>query len=201
MSEEVFRVWHRQPGRFWRVEEQAKDRARITILSGERWWSNAFDDGWWTNVRPDGSFADNVGGDLPRAGIQTLFDPSTIPAITSLEVVGRSTGAGRAALSARASVRVDALRVHDTFALGWPYAEELRLLVDEETGMLIREEFMLDSRPFLIWEVQDVRLGDQLDDSLFAGPTDARLPRMPDPSSLPREMRDRVRGQGSRDGE
>jgi hypothetical protein len=153
-SDDTYRVWRRLPGPLWRVEVSGSHDS-TTILNGRRWWGSSFGGGFVTNVRPDGSVDDRVGGQLPNRLLEIMFDPAFIAAIAVITVTGPTRFAGRAALGAIARPR----RGRDFVGLDWPYADEFRLVVDAEFGMLLRHEAVLDRQPFIMSEVTDVSFG------------------------------------------
>jgi hypothetical protein len=189
-SEITYRVWGREPGRYWRVEWRDHRRENVAILNGQRWWSNTFGDSFWTNVRPDGSIADNVGGELPSTALQTMFAPTGLTGQLDLQTGGRARHARRAVIAAsgKASLgeRLDHIRM---ISLGWPYADDVRILVDAREGILLRYEMLLDGEPFMLWDVVEIELGRALEDALFEGPEDAQLPKMPGDEEIRRLLR------------
>jgi hypothetical protein len=175
-TREVFNLWHRAPGNLWRVEWMAQTTENVNIVNGAKWWSNSFNDRYWTNVSPDGTPAANVGGGLPRPVLQTIFEPQLIPALSTLEVSGETQILGRAALLALGRLSADGKSVRHLFALGAPYADTLKLLVDRETGILMRVELWFEGKPFDIWEMQSIGFNEAIEDALFEGPSDAHFP-------------------------
>ena len=147
-SEDTCSVWRRLPGPLWRVEVKGRHDS-ITILNGGRWWGSGFRGGFHRNVRPDGSVDDRVGGQSPDRQLEIMFDPSFIPAVAVMTVTGQTRLAGRLAITAVAVPRMD----RDFMGLDWPYADEFRLVVDAELGMLLRHEAALDGQPFIVSEV------------------------------------------------
>jgi hypothetical protein len=171
-----YEIWHRRPGPFWRVKRGASE----TLIEGQQWWSNSFDGRFWTNVRPDGSIASNVGGDLDRPGLETMFTPSSLPAICQLESIELTTHLSRSAFAARGILRVDPKRGRHIFALGAPYADSLEIVVDAVSGVVLRAELFLHGTPFVRWEVTEIDFDDRKEDSFFRGPANAYSPSVPD---------------------
>jgi hypothetical protein len=193
-SDDTYRVWRRLPGPLWRVEVSGSHDS-TTILDSRRWWSSGFGGGFVTNIRPDGSVDDRVGGSLPERLVEIMFDPSFIPAIAVLAVTGETRLAGRRAITAVAQLRMD----RDFRGLDWPYADEIRLVVDAEFGLLLRHEAMLEGAPFIISETTAMSF-DPLSDDLFRGPAEARYLPLPDLRPPGARWLDRLQDESSQPG-
>jgi hypothetical protein len=178
-TEEAYRVWAQEPGRRWRVEWTSHGKAHATILIGRRWWGSGFLDGFITNVRPDGTIAENVGGGLPSLALATVFDPAPMAAAVAIFRATKSLQKGRDVISAAARPRLDRERGVHLFALGSPYAEEVRFSIDVASGFVLRSEMLLDGRVFTLWEIEEMDLDHDSPASLFEGPTGAQLPPVP----------------------
>jgi hypothetical protein len=193
-SEETYRVWRRLPGPQWRVERTGI-RDFTTILDGERWWSTDGRGGFVTNVRQDGSLDARVGGGSPDRLVEVMFDPSFIPAVAVLTVAGEMRLAGRLGITAVARPRRD----RDFRGLDLPFADEFRVVVDAEFGMLLRHEAVLDGRPFLVSEAT-VMSFDPLSDDVFRGPAEARYLPVPDLGPPSARWLDRLSEESSQPG-
>jgi hypothetical protein len=197
VDEHMHRVWW-TPGPRWRVESQpGHDRdADITILDGPLWWTLAEPrstgsrdlPGWApfaytageyiTNVAPDGNVDLRIAGSVPHRFIELMLDPASLLSSTVFEVSGSSEHQGRPAMGAVARWR----RGIDLLYIDWPYADEMRLSVDVEYGVLLRLEFFLDSEPFLRIEAREIAFNEMLPASLFEGPPPTPgQQRLPDP--------------------
>jgi hypothetical protein len=178
--EDIFEVWHQRPGPLWRVEHAGRGQGYkldITIINGRRWWLSKSGEHFWTNIRPDGSFAENVGGGLPGPGLETLFDPAPVVAVTTLSEPAATSHLGRAAVRVRGGLYVgkESRQVH-AFAIGSPFADQVELTVDRETGVLLLVRLSVDGGVFMVWEVTAIDFDPDVNPSMFEGPHDAEVP-------------------------
>ena len=177
------RVWRRYPGPSWRVESDRAPYPHVTIMNGRHWWGSDGRGGTLTNVRADGSMVENMGGSLPSRFIELIFDPASLLSSTSIDVGEETIVAGRKAREAVARWRPGI----DLVQIDWPYADAIKLAVDAELGVLLLFEALLDQRPFLRWQAEEIVFGEDLNDGLFAGPPGARAPVEPSPAQVQAE--------------
>jgi hypothetical protein len=57
-----------------------------------------------------------------------------------------------------------------------PYADGLELIIDRATGILMQVRPSIEGAEFMRWELVELEVGRPLDDALFEGPPEARLP-------------------------
>jgi hypothetical protein len=123
-----------------------------------------------------------------------LFDPHVRPSLCAIQDVVQTTFLDRDAYEVtgllgadKASRKRDAYKAtgllnvirrdcdRERFALGVPYTNRMKLLVDKQTGMLLHLETLADDELYMRLEIQDVVFDEPMDDSLFIGPADAQL--------------------------
>ena len=156
----------------WRVEREGG----VLLRHDERWWIQRLDGGFMTNVRVDGTLDDGSSADFPSAELEMLFNPRAIPSFCDFLGVGGATYLDRDAYAV--SGRLDVHRREprrELFALGVPYANQLTLLLDAETGMLLKLETLADGDLFMRWQVEEIAFHQPMDDAFFVGPADAEL--------------------------
>lgn len=204
IEEKTYRVWRDSAGDAWRVEVHGRPGG-TTILNGPRWWHSqtlrdrtgpgwaafAYDAGdFITNVLPDGTLDSRIGGSVPDRLIELMLDPASLPASLVLQPMGRSEQAGRPAVDALARWR----KGIELLSIDWPYADELRLSVDAEYGVLLRLEFVLEGQTFIELRIDEIAFDELLPASLFEGPPatpgQGRLPDLPGPGRARRTAQD-----------
>ena len=153
------RLWLAPPDR---AREEAGDH--VGVRRGRRWWSYDPDQGALSN-EDDEEVSSGVGGTYAH-----LFDSGTLLGALMLEPAGRDTVDGRPALLARAVPRRSASGQDDVdwtlHELGFG-ADEWRLAVDAEHGVLLRVESLLGGLPFQRVDVLDLVIGEPVDDAVF----------------------------------
>ncbi|HEX9775465.1 MAG TPA: hypothetical protein VGB83_07785 [Actinomycetota bacterium] len=96
-----------------------------------------------------------------------LLQPSDLLDMLTFEEVGRGTLLGRGTIEAVA--RWTDWRTIDPFSYeNFPIAEEYRLVVDAERGILLRVSCRTDEVEFATTEVLDVAFDERFDDRIFA---------------------------------
>jgi hypothetical protein len=102
-----------------------------------------------------------------RPTVDHLVDPSVLIPSLEFEVAGEAELAGRRALVVGASPRPPRLPPIELVPYG---CREVTLHVDQETGVLLRIEARLDSRPVQLLEVSEITFDAPLAESVFAFP-------------------------------
>jgi outer membrane lipoprotein-sorting protein len=162
--------------RFWsdppaRLREETTNVApqpheHVLVRDGDRWWTYSPEWGAVSNV-VTGEEVEQVmtgGGEL----WETLLDPSVwIPAL-DFELEGRGEQIGRPALRVRATGRVP--RGNDPFlfraqlAVG---ADEYRLLIDRERGVVLRVAALLEGEEFWVSQFDELVFDEKLGRETF----------------------------------
>ena len=165
---ERWRLWLAEPDRA-RAEFEAGGETLTVVAVGTTWWSVSPSMGLVTN----GGDPDATHGMGPGSA---LIDPAGILPAVELEVVGRSSFLGRPTIEVVA--RPAPLDEEDeergelpgtTHGYG-PGADEYRLTVDAERGILLRAEARLEGAPFRVLEMDEVAFDEDLPDGTFAPP-------------------------------
>ena len=153
-GEATIRGWFEQPNRF-REERVENGREFLILGDGDRFWTSGPD---WPTVVQEGS-----GWLLANPSLRLLLDPAGLLPLLDLDVRGRTTAAGRAAIDCHGTPRHGA-----AFDVPLPVgATEHELLVDAERGTLLRVVSLLDGVPFDTIEVTAAAFDEPLDGSLF----------------------------------
>ncbi len=169
-----WKLWARQPDRS-RVDFGVGHGQRILVIAdGNRMCSSIPFGGYRVSER--GEHDSSLGPAAP------LVRPFALPTILDLEVLGRDVEVGRPVVVVGGRPRPDAEVRSRGLTLG---ADELRLAVDVERGVLLRLESRYEGVPFRRLAMTDVAFDEELDDDLFAFPDDATedvdLPVAPEP--------------------
>ena len=161
-----FRVWHRAPDR-WRIE---RDGARghglsLEIYVGAEWLHYSEAEGPISNIGDSDPVSSNV-----DFAITTMLEPWSAASSLTFVDCEPTRFAGRDALSASARPRRRLDDPGPDWALmGLPRgAEEYRLIVDRERGVLLRIEALLDSSPFDVEEVREIVFDEPIEDEVFS---------------------------------
>ncbi|HXF74097.1 MAG TPA: hypothetical protein VNO79_16005 [Actinomycetota bacterium] len=167
-TEERWRLWLAKPDR-GRAEFEVGAETVTVVWVGGTWWSWSASEGVTTNVG-DPHVTHGIG---PGAA---LIDPAGILPAVDLELAGRSSFLGRPTVNVVARpVRVDDEHEEGddpavgTHGLGVG-ADEYRLVVDAERGVLLRSEAVLEGEPFRLLEVEEVAFDEDLPEGTFAPP-------------------------------
>jgi len=160
-----YRIWHVRDGDLWRVEileEGGRFRAKI---AGERhaFWISDGKAPTLETRQPGRSFRWSGVGISADRFLEVLFNPGSLLGLVSLVVVGRETHAGRPSIAALLQFRPEV----DLDDIDWPYADETRILVDAQYGVLLRLELFLDGQPFIRWQVNEIAFDETFPDSTF----------------------------------
>ena len=159
-TEETWRLWIERGGRK-RAEFLVGDDSVSVVFDGPTWWSWSARDGGLTNGG-DANHGHGAGSSL------VLLDTVPLLAALRLEYRGDDVVTGRAAFSVRGRLRgLDGVaNTHALSSLGLG-ADEYRLAVDAERGVLLRCEARLRAQPFMVTEMMEVTFDGDLPADLF----------------------------------
>lgn len=159
-TEETWRLWMERGGRK-RAEFLVGDDRVTVVFDGPTWWSWSARDGALTN----GGRANHGHG---SGSSLVLLETTPLLAALRLEFLGDEVVIGRAAFSVCGRLRgVDGVantNALSSFGLG---ADEYRLAVDAERGVLLRCEARLRAQPFMVTEMIEVAFDGDLPEDLF----------------------------------
>jgi outer membrane lipoprotein-sorting protein len=181
-TEERWRLWLAKPNRT-RAEFTVEEEMVTVVSLGDTWWS-------WSPTR---RVTTNAGDPRHSHGTgpgQALIDPASILPAVELEVAGRSTFLGRPVLEVTA--RPSPLDEDDEEAPEWRSAthglgsgaDDYRLLVDTERGVLLRSEALIGDEPFRVLEMKDVAFDEDLPEQTFTPPEAVDIERVEAPRTV-----------------
>jgi len=161
--EGIYRVWRAYPGNFWRIESTRPTRQYVKILNERRWYLSDAGGSLTSNVRKDGlttSMGVSTHGDR---FIEVMLDPAFLTSNLIIEAGDDRTWAGRLAKAGTGKWRPEI----DLDNLDWPYADETRILVDAQYGVLLRLEMLLGGEPFIRWQVNEIAFDESFPETIF----------------------------------
>jgi hypothetical protein len=175
-TEERWWLWQAKPDRT-RAEFVVQGETLTAVVLGETWWSWSPTQGAMTNAG-DPHSSQGTGPSY------ALIEPAPILPAVDLQVTSRSSFLGRTVLEvvARPSVldeddeEADYLR-GATHGLG-SGADEYRLLIDAERGVLLRAEAVIGGAPFRILEMNAVAFDEDFPEDTFAPPDVPEIERL-----------------------
>lgn len=155
---EPWRLWLASPDRM-RAEFRVGDQTVTAIFAGERWWS-----------RSPAGFRSNDGD--PRHGHGTgpgeaLLDPARLVDLLFVRDTVETTFLSRPARRTIAEPRPWTFEASWTLHRIGAGADRYELVVDVESGVLLRTEARLEGLPFRVIEVDDIGVDEAFDDSIF----------------------------------
>ena len=155
-----WRMWLAKPDRR-RVEFRVGDEVVTAVFRGEWWWSRSRTQGVITN---DGA-ANQEHGSGPAEG---LIDPARHLSSLGLEPEGRSSFLSRPAIIVKATPRASKRGSFDeTLHMLGTGADEYRLVVDSETGILLRGEARFHGDVFRVVEVEEIAVDETFSENTF----------------------------------
>ena len=175
-----WRLWIRRPSHA-RVEFGGAHQARfVQIQDGVRRWISAPHGPARVDERPGHA-------DLQLGPLDVLVDTPALPAVLDLDVAGRSRILGRDTFTVRGRSRDGDVRPGP--GPSPPFlrvADEVRMDVDAERGVVLRLEAVLEGQPFHRLEMTEVAFDEELDDDVFVFPAEeAPVPLRPGERSPP----------------
>lgn len=176
---EGWRLWLAKPDRT-RAEFAAGEETVSVVILGETWWSWSPSRGAITNAG-DPHHSHGTGPGL------ALIDPAPILPAIDLHVPGRTKFLGRPVLEVVA--RPGLIDDEDEEAADWQTAthglgsgaDQYRLLVDAERGVLLRSEASIGGEPFRVLAVDDVAFDEDFPEHTFAPPESQEIERVESP--------------------
>ncbi len=170
----TWKLWVRQPGRS-RVDFGMAHRQRVLVIANGHRMCSSGPLGYRVSDR--GDYDSSLGPAAP------LVRPFALPTALDLEMEEPAEVLGRPVLVVRGRPRPESEVSSRGLTLG---ADELRLAVDAERGVLMWLESRYEGLPFRRLAMTDVAFDEDLDDELFAFPDDVTededLPVPPEPS-------------------
>jgi outer membrane lipoprotein-sorting protein len=153
----TFRIWIAPPDR---AREEHDDS--IAVCRGRLWWRYSPDEGAVSNEE-EPEVRTNV-----AEGFKHLLDPGSLLGVVTLEPAGRGEVNGREVVLATARARNpgDEEERWTRHELGFG-ADEWRLAVDAERGVLLRLESLRGGEPFSRSEIVELAIGEPIDDDVF----------------------------------
>ena len=159
-SREGWRIWLAKPNKR-RVQFQVGDEIVTAVFAGDRWWS-------WS---PSRGFLTNDGATSHSHGIgpaEGLIDPARHIPSFDFRLHGQEPFVGRAAFLVTAVPRSDE---HDSFGRSFHLmgtgADEYRLIVDAEVGLILRCEAKYQGDSFRVLEVEQVGVDEAFSETVF----------------------------------
>jgi outer membrane lipoprotein-sorting protein len=161
-----WRFWIRQPDQA-RVEYGGAHQTRFSqITDGHRRWFSLPDGRAMVEERQEGPR-------LQLGPVDVLVETAAVPAALVLDVSGRNRLLGRETLSVRGRAQdVDVRPGPGPFHPFLRVADEVRLEVDRERGIILRLEALLDGSPFHRLEMTEVAFDETLPEDVFVFPAD-----------------------------
>lgn len=170
------RLWWQKPD-CWREEQQLGENRHTTttILCRDAWWAfRSGEEMLYTNTtlieqhRRSGMRIEK--GHPPDIQQLTmgvpLLDPSFLLTSHALEIIGVGEHAGREAVHVRATYQKRKDHLHDAFF--WATADEYRLLIDAEYGVLLRYAGLLDGSAYAVSSVEHIAFDAPIPPETFA---------------------------------
>ena len=155
-TETEHRIWFSAPDHC----REEGEHATVVQRDGERWSVPA------DTSRPVAHEVHHE--EDPLESLRQLVDPRGVSHMTDLTAAGRGQVGGRAVLQLTATVR-DLPQSPMFWAIEHQVrgADELRLSVDAETGLLVRAERRFEGEPFQVQELRGLRTGHRISAARF----------------------------------
>jgi hypothetical protein len=146
-----------------RLPDHAREvRGEIwAVQRGSSWWRFHPQLGLQSNEDEPGMVTNPI-----AATLRACVAPGHLLGPLDLEVAGDSEHTGRAAVDVRATAKDGQGGAFELSWIGWA-ADEWRITVDRETGIVLATSAILDGKPFRENELLDLELDPELPDELF----------------------------------
>ena len=155
-TEETVRLWLERPGK--RREEVDGPHPRLAVTDGTKMWA----------YMPElGAFEQELDPDGDAGEVDVLLHPERILPSAEIEMVGRTSVAGREGIALRAKRRRGRERPLFAPQALVPGADEYELVVDRELGVLLRTEARIEGEPFAISEVVEIAFDERFSPETF----------------------------------
>jgi hypothetical protein len=167
ISETRHQLWWRKPDA-WRLEWTMQERMTIQTRFRNDFWTRSSTEGQvvhHNNETVRHTFSDVE--DLVQ--YVQLLSPAFLLASHDLQIEGKSIHAGRQVIQVRAIYEKYKSFLHEDFF--WASADEYRLLVDAETGILIRYAAIFEEKEFAVTSVDSATFDQPIPDAMFEAPT------------------------------
>jgi hypothetical protein len=161
--EDRWALWVAPEGRV-RAEFSVEEEEMVAVLRGNQWWHWSPSTGGQTNAAdPSGGGSHGTG-----PGAALLETAGILPAL-SFEITGGAEAAGRSAFAVRATPIPSKRDLHGLSGLHGigSGADEYRLLVDAERGVLLRAGALLGGEPFRLLKVNQIGFDEELPTETF----------------------------------
>lgn len=165
-SEEYYRFWMTKPWR-WRIEQFAAggqqssaEPQQIHVIVGGTWWSWSAGNPAYTNARSTAPRQVRHHG--VNRGLLVMLDPAPLTGTLRMRVAGPAEEAGR-----RGDVVIGSARDPQPDPGLWPGADEYRLLVEREHGVLLRAEASLAGEVYAGTAFTELLLDQAIPDERF----------------------------------
>jgi outer membrane lipoprotein-sorting protein len=182
---EPWELWLAKPDMI-RAEFVVGDETVTAVIRGETWWS-------WAPARDART---NEGDPHSSHGIgpgEILLDPASILPALEFNLLGEETFAARLVVAVSAAP-VPVERSDEDYR-DWSFAthtlgfgaDEYRLLVDAERGVVLRSEARFDGEPFRTISIDDISFDEAFGDETFTPPESERFEPVTVPLPIPVE--------------
>jgi hypothetical protein len=161
--EDRWALWVAPEGRV-RAEFSVGEEEIVAVLRGNQWWHWSPSTGGQTNAADPSDGGSHGTG----PGAALLETAAILPALT-FEITGKAKTARRSALAVRATPvqsERDLPVLSGLHGIG-SGADEYRLLLDAERGVLLRAEALLGGEPFRLLELNEVGFDEELPAETF----------------------------------
>jgi outer membrane lipoprotein-sorting protein len=160
-EEDLLRIWLAPPDRM-RLESDEEPGPRVGIRDGANWWIVEHDGSTYSNASEP-----EVGTDLGDS-INLTFDPAPLVGALKLEVIGRSTVAGRQAVRLRGTPRPHANPEPARLELEELHSsDEFEFDVDAERGVLLRRSARHRGHERMLQEVLEIHFDEEFEPDTF----------------------------------
>jgi hypothetical protein len=161
--EDQWALWVAPEGRV-RAEFSIGEEQMVAVLCGTQWWHWSPSTGGQTNAADPSERGSHGTG----PGAALLETAGILPSL-SFEVTGRAEVVGRPALAVRARPLPSERDLHVPSGLHGigSGADEYRLLVDAERGVLLRAEALFNGEALRVLEVDDIGFDEDLPPETF----------------------------------
>jgi hypothetical protein len=169
------RIWWQKPA-CWRQDQtgnSSNDSINISC-DGQRWLYSSESNILFTNVPTEerwshaGLRVETISGTSDTSDLirdVPLLDPSFLLVTHELEPVSETLYAGRPTIEVRATYQKREDTLHEAFF--WATADEYRLLVDQEYGILLRYAALIDEIEYAVSSVEEVIFDQPIPPEIF----------------------------------
>jgi outer membrane lipoprotein-sorting protein len=156
-------LWWRKPDA-WRLEDTMQGRTRTYSRTTDDFWTRSSDDGIVVHYNQD-PVRHGYSKVEDLLYYAQLLSPAFLLASHDLQLIGETTFLGRRVLQVRAQYEQHKTSLYEDFF--WATADEYRLLVDAEAGILLRYAAVVDGEEYAVTEVESVSFDQPINDDVF----------------------------------